>query len=78
MKKKIKTSVSISPSVLKEVKKIAEKQDRSVSYVLEKFIESKVKETPDEPTTPKDNLGPTTKHRARRAGLRGVHYDGIK
>jgi predicted CopG family antitoxin len=41
---KIKTSVSISENALAAIKKIAAREDRSVSYVLEKFIEQKVQE----------------------------------
>jgi hypothetical protein len=37
--KKIKTSVSISKTTLDSLKRIAKKEDRSISYVLEKFIE---------------------------------------
>ena len=41
---KVKTSISINTEVLTAVKKIAQQQDRSVSYIIEKFIEQKVKE----------------------------------
>jgi len=39
MRTKVKTSVSISPKALEMLKEIARRDDRSVSYVLEKFIE---------------------------------------
>lgn len=38
---KINTSVTISPKALSIVKGEARRQDRSVSYILEKFIEEK-------------------------------------
>jgi hypothetical protein len=38
-KKKIKTSVCISPKALRIIKQIATREDRSVSYVLERFME---------------------------------------
>lgn len=37
--KKIKTSISLSESTLQGLKQIAEAEDRSVSYILEKFAE---------------------------------------
>lgn len=43
---KIKTSISISKQVLDAVKRVANKDERSVSYVIEKFIEQKVNEGP--------------------------------
>ena len=45
--KKIKTSISIDRRVLAAVKKEAERADRSVSYVIEKFIEERMKEVPE-------------------------------
>jgi predicted DNA-binding protein len=45
---KKKTSISISKKVLEAVRRVAKKHERSVSYVIEKFIEEKVNELPDE------------------------------
>lgn len=44
---KIKTSISIEESVLEKAKKVAIREDRSTSYVLEKIIEG-VLSTADE------------------------------
>jgi hypothetical protein len=41
---KQKTSVSIDGKILAVLKREAKRQDRSVSYILEKFIEGKVRE----------------------------------
>jgi predicted CopG family antitoxin len=46
---KMKTSISISKRVLEAVKRVAKRDERSVSYVIEKFIEEKAMELPDEP-----------------------------
>jgi hypothetical protein len=45
---KVKTSVSISEKSLAAIRKIAARDDRSVSYVIEKFIEQKIQELPEE------------------------------
>lgn len=49
MRRKIKTSVSISPKAHNTIRKIAKSQDRSVSYVLEKFIEERAARIAEEP-----------------------------
>jgi len=41
---KVKTSVSISRKSLEFIKEIARREDRSVSYILEKFIEEKARQ----------------------------------
>jgi hypothetical protein len=41
MRKKIKTSVSICRKTHEAICRIAKAQDRSVSYILEKFIEER-------------------------------------
>jgi len=43
---KKKTSVSIYRKILAKLKTLAKEQDRSVSYVLEKFMEAMVIEAP--------------------------------
>ena len=43
---KKKTSVSIDRKILAQLKALAKEQDRSVSYVLEKFMEAMVVEVP--------------------------------
>jgi len=43
---KKKTSVSIYRKILAKLKALAKEQDRSVSYVLEKFMEAMVIEAP--------------------------------
>lgn len=55
---KIKTSVSIDEDVLSVVKNIARRDDRSVSYVLEKFIEDRARELPEPPTEQGDEAEP--------------------
>ncbi len=42
----MKTSVSIYRGILAKLKALAKQQDRSVSYVLEKFMEAMVTEVP--------------------------------
>lgn len=59
---KRKTSVSISEKALEKIKRIARAQDRSVSYILEKFIEEKAAQLPE---------GKRKVHRT--AGLNSIH-----
>lgn len=47
---KTKTSVSIDRKILAKLKAYAKRQDRSVSYVLEKFIVARAMEIPNEGT----------------------------
>jgi hypothetical protein len=42
--KKVKTSVSLSPHTLEQLKRLAKREHRSVSNMLEYFIEQKLRE----------------------------------
>jgi hypothetical protein len=66
---KIKTSVSIDRRLLTRIKALAKSQDRSVSYLLEKFIEGRVRELPEEKKViaidqPKKKISYSTKKRS--------------
>jgi len=42
--KKVKTSISLRPQTLEELKRIARRENRSVSNLIEHFLEEKLRE----------------------------------
>lgn len=66
---KIKTSISVDEEVLSIVQEIARQDDRSVSYVLEKFIMERAQELPE----PSKKIAPppqATDYRAKKKRAR--------